>query len=87
MEEPRRYVVKYVPRHAFRSVIEYLFPERVGRKYKAKYAVPIGGEFVVDVDSFIRRRWNARARNIGFLRLFSNRLFDYDELIRWLQVM
>jgi hypothetical protein len=38
------------------SVTDYLFPERVGRKYKAKYAVPIGGEFVVDVDSFMRKR-------------------------------
>jgi hypothetical protein len=25
---------------------------------KAKYAVPIGGEFVVDVDSFMRKRWH-----------------------------
>lgn len=48
--ELRRYLFKYAPRHAFMSVTEYLFPERVGRKYKAKYAVPIGGEFVVDVE-------------------------------------
>jgi len=27
------------------------FPERVGKKHKAKYAVPVGGEYVVDVDS------------------------------------
>jgi DNA primase catalytic subunit len=29
-----------------------LLPERVGKKYKAKYAVPIGGEYVFDVDSY-----------------------------------
>jgi hypothetical protein len=36
---------KYVPRHAYMSVTDYLFPERVGRKFKAKYAVPMGGDF------------------------------------------
>jgi hypothetical protein len=54
--ELQRYLFKYAPRHAFMSVMDYLFPERVGRKYKAKYAVPIGGEFVLDVDSFMRKR-------------------------------
>jgi hypothetical protein len=54
--ELQRYLFKYAPRHAFMSVTDYLFPERVGRKCKAKYAVPIGGEFVVDVDSFMRKR-------------------------------
>jgi hypothetical protein len=38
------------------SITDYLFPERVGRKYKAKYAVPMGGEFVVDVDSYLYQR-------------------------------
>jgi DNA primase catalytic subunit len=35
------------------SVLDWLFPERVGKKYKAKYAVPIGGEYVVDIDSHV----------------------------------
>ena len=52
----RKALQKYVPRHAYMSITDYLFPERVGRKYKAKYAVPMGGEFVVDVDSFMRKR-------------------------------
>jgi hypothetical protein len=34
--ELRRYLHKYAPRHAFMSVTDYLFPERVGRKYKAR---------------------------------------------------
>lgn len=49
--ELRNYEHKYAPRHAFISMMDYLFPERVGRKYKAKYSVPIVGEFVVDVGS------------------------------------
>jgi hypothetical protein len=39
------------------SQITYFLNEW-GKKYKAKYAVPIGGEFVVDVDSFMRKRWH-----------------------------
>jgi hypothetical protein len=38
------------------SVMDWLFPERVGLKRKARYAVPLGGEFVVDVDSYFRSR-------------------------------
>jgi DNA primase catalytic subunit len=43
--------VKYAPIHVYFSVMDWLFPERVGKKYKANYAYPIGGEYVVDVDS------------------------------------
>jgi DNA primase catalytic subunit len=35
-----------------------LFPERVGKKYKANYAVPINGEYVIDIDSYLLRRWH-----------------------------
>jgi DNA primase catalytic subunit len=42
--------VKYAPLHVYFSVLDWLFPERVGKKSKAKYAVPIEGEYVVDVD-------------------------------------
>jgi DNA primase catalytic subunit len=38
------------------SVTDWLFPERVGPKRKARNAVPIGGEFFVDVDSYLRHR-------------------------------
>lgn len=38
--------------------MNYLFPERVGKKYKANYAVPINGEYVVDVDSYLLHRWH-----------------------------
>jgi hypothetical protein len=49
--EVQYYCVKYAPIHVYFSVMDYLFPNRVGKKYKANYAVPIGGEYVVDVDS------------------------------------
>ena len=41
------------------SVLDWLFPERVGKKYKGNYAMPIGnGEYVIDIDSYILRRWH-----------------------------
>ena len=53
LEELRKYCVKYAPRHVFMSALNWLFPERVGRKCKANYAVPVNGEYVVDVDSYV----------------------------------
>jgi hypothetical protein len=43
--------VKQAPIHVYFSVLDWLFPERVGKKYKANYAVPIGGGYLFDVDS------------------------------------
>jgi hypothetical protein len=48
----KKYFVKYVPTHVYFSVLDWLFPEQVGKKYKAKYAFPIAGEYVVDVDYY-----------------------------------
>jgi hypothetical protein len=45
------FCVKYAPVHGYFSVMDWLFPERVGKKHKARYAFPVGGEYVVDVDS------------------------------------
>jgi DNA primase catalytic subunit len=42
--------VKHAPVHVYFSVLDWLFPERVGKKYKAKYAVPVGGAYIFDVD-------------------------------------
>jgi len=42
---------KYAPIHVYFSVLNWLFPERVGKKYKANRAVPLSGEYVCDVDS------------------------------------
>jgi DNA primase catalytic subunit len=44
---------KLKPWHAYFSVLNWLFPERVGKKYKAKYCIPLNGEYVIDVDSYL----------------------------------
>ena len=51
--ELRDFCIKCSPLHVYFSVLNWLFPERVGKKYKGNYAVPIGGEYVIDVDSYI----------------------------------
>jgi hypothetical protein len=42
---------KYAPVHVYFSVLDWLFPERVGKKTKANHAIPVGGEYVCDIDS------------------------------------
>ena len=56
--ELRGYCVKYAPLHVYMSVLNWLFPERVGKRYKANYAVPIGGEYAIDVDSYFLSNWH-----------------------------
>jgi len=47
--ELRNICIKFSRAHVYFSVLNYLFPERVGKKYKANYAVPINGEYVIDM--------------------------------------
>jgi DNA primase catalytic subunit len=54
--ELRSCCIKFSPIHVYFSVLNWLFPERVGKKYKARYAVPLDGEYVVDVDSYVFRK-------------------------------
>jgi len=49
----RFYCWKLKPLHVYFSVLNWLFPERVGKKYKARYCVPLNGEYVVDIDSYM----------------------------------
>lgn len=57
--ELKDYCVKLSPLHVYMSVLNWLFPERVSKKYKGNYAVPLGnGEFVVDIDSHVVHRWH-----------------------------
>ncbi len=49
----RFYCWKLKPMHVYFSVLNWLFPERVGKKYKAQYCVPVNGEYVIDVDSYL----------------------------------
>jgi hypothetical protein len=51
----RECCARYAPAHVYMSVLDWLFPERVGRKEEAKYAYPVGGEYVVDVDAYMLR--------------------------------
>jgi DNA primase catalytic subunit len=47
------YCYKLKATHVYFSVLNWLFPERVGKKYKARYCIPLNGEYVVDVDSYL----------------------------------
>jgi hypothetical protein len=49
----RFYCWKLKPIHVYFSVLNWLFPERVGKKYKAEYCIPLNGEYVIDVDSYL----------------------------------
>ncbi len=42
--------VEYAPVHVYFSVLDWLFPERVGRKSKSNKAEPASDEYVFDVD-------------------------------------
>lgn len=46
---------RLAPKHLYMSVLDYLFPERVASKGRLD-TYPIGGELVVDVDSYLYRR-------------------------------
>ena len=48
--ELRHLCTKFAPYHVYMTVLDWLFPQRVGDKRKANKAVPIGGEYMVDID-------------------------------------
>lgn len=49
----RRLCRMYAPNHLYMTVLDWLMPERVGEKSRANRAYPIGGEYVIDVDSYM----------------------------------
>jgi DNA primase catalytic subunit len=53
LKELKYYCYKLKPAHVYFSVLDWLFPERVSKKYKARYCVPLNGNYVVDVDSYM----------------------------------
>ena len=57
-KELTKYCIRYAPRHVYASALKWLFPERVGRKCKANFAVPFAGDYAVDIDAYVIRRWN-----------------------------
>ena len=58
LDELQEYCVKYAPRHVFMSVMDWLRPEQVGKKQTANHALPIGGQYVVDVDHYVICAWH-----------------------------
>lgn len=49
----KRYAIHYAPVNIYMSLLNWLMPERVAEKSKANRAYPIGGEYVIDVDSHL----------------------------------
>ena len=49
----KRLCIHLAPLHLYMSVLDWLMPERVGEKEKANHAYPIGGEYVIDIDSYL----------------------------------
>jgi hypothetical protein len=52
------FCVRFSPSHVYFSGLDYLFPERVGKKNKANFAYPVNGEYVIDIDSYLLHRWH-----------------------------
>lgn len=51
------YCWKFKPLHVYFSVLDWLFPERVGKKRKADCCIPLNGNYVVDIDSYMFHRY------------------------------
>ena len=49
----RSYCYNFRSMHVYMSVLNWLFPERISKKYKARYCIPLNGEYVIDVDSYL----------------------------------
>jgi hypothetical protein len=50
------FCVEYAPVNVYMSVINWLMPDRVSDKHSSRAAHPTGGEYVVDVDSYLGYR-------------------------------
>ncbi len=52
------FCVRYTPLNLYMSALNWLMPERVGRKSRANGAYPVGGEYVIDIDNpSLMRSW------------------------------
>ncbi|MGD0805447.1 MAG: hypothetical protein ABSA11_15415 [Candidatus Bathyarchaeia archaeon] len=49
----RRLCLEYAPGNIYMSVLNWMMPERVGDKRASVGAYPIGGEYVIDIDSYL----------------------------------
>ena len=51
VRELRYFCIRYAPLHVYFCVLDWLFPERVGKKHRANRAVPLQGSYVFDIDN------------------------------------
>jgi DNA primase catalytic subunit len=58
------YCWKFKPAHVYFSVLDWLFPERVGTKRKASCCIPLNGNYVVDIDSYMFTRYLALFKHL-----------------------
>ena len=62
----RRLCYEYAPRSVYMSVLNWQMPERVAEKRASVMAYPIGGEYVVDIDSYLNyKKHNHRTTEEG----------------------
>jgi DNA primase catalytic subunit len=59
------FCIRYAPMNLYMSTLNWLMPERVGRKRTANRAYPLNGEYVADIDVPSIWRPNTGMRKIG----------------------
>ena len=77
------FCVRYTPLNLYMSALNWLMPERVGRKVTANRAFPISGEYVADIDNpSLMRSWGGVE---GFS--VSGLQFTYDKTLALIDKM
>jgi len=76
--------VRYTPLHLYMSALNWLMPERVGRKSRANGAFPVGGEYVVDIDipSLMRSWGGVNGFSVSGLQLAHDKTLAIVDKIR-----
>ena len=83
----KKALIHYAPANIYMSALNWLMPERVGKKAKGNHAYPVGGEYVVDIDAnmFWRPHSHFKSREgvcIGCLRLaYDNTYVLVDKIL------
>ena len=61
----KRLCTRIPPLHVYMSVMNWLMPKRVGSKAESRRGYPVGGEYVLALDSYL----SARVRKFASLKL------------------
>ena len=67
----KRYSTRFAPVNLYMSALNWLMPERVADKPSSGVAYPTGGEYVVDVDSYLSYRKHNHRLVDARARIFS----------------